>query len=152
MRHLLDHWLPCGADLAGQHQLGPQVDEQGAVDVAQEIVGHSLTQHDLVAASTLATIISCSVAERLRRGRPPVRRDRLGSGPLAGSNSASMGSGSSWTGRFVIDHHPHGVRMPVPREHHRRAPGFFSTGNEPREGGKERLLVWMDGDLGPSGD
>jgi hypothetical protein len=67
------------------------------------------------AASMLPISVSCSVAERLRNGRPPVRRARLGSGPLAGSNSASMGSGSSWTGRFVSDHHPHGVRMPVPR-------------------------------------
>ena len=39
-----------------QHEIGPQVDEQRTVDEAEDVGRHSLPQHDLVAAGTLASV------------------------------------------------------------------------------------------------
>jgi hypothetical protein len=48
--------LPRVADLTGQDQIGPQVDEQRTVDRTVDVRGHALAEGDLPAAGSLTPV------------------------------------------------------------------------------------------------
>jgi hypothetical protein len=44
----VDDYGPGGANFSGENETVPQVDEQGTVDVGQDVLGGSFAEHDLV--------------------------------------------------------------------------------------------------------
>lgn len=56
-RCLLDQWCPCGADVAWQDQVVPELDQEHPVEVGEDVVGGAFAEHDLVDACPVGAVV-----------------------------------------------------------------------------------------------
>jgi hypothetical protein len=65
LRPVFHDGCPCGADVLWEHDVGPEVHQKCAVDLAQDIRGPALAEHDFIEAGTLVAVRELDLPARV---------------------------------------------------------------------------------------